>query len=129
MLECDGFSVNAKIPEWRAVFVQVNTDYLGRILNNLMSNLEKYGDKKQEVLIEIAYEEDRVGLFFENAIAVPEQYVEGTGIGVRNISLMMEQMGGKAEVVITEKIYRIGLYFPLRGNAKDREGEVVLGAE
>ena len=114
MLECCGFSVNAKSLQWKPVFVRFSTDYLGRIINNVFSNIERYGDKEKQVKIWVIYEPYRVGIAIQNSMAEPGQYVEGTGIGIKNISLMMEQMGGAAEVDMKEGHYRIVLYFPLQ---------------
>lgn len=113
VLSDDGFSVNADLVEWRGVCVQVNTDYMGRILNNIISNIEKYGDRAREVQIEITYEADRAGVLIANGRAMPDSYVAGTGIGVKNVSLMMEKMGGSAEVGILEDTYWIELRFPI----------------
>lgn len=60
------------------------------------------------------YGPDKVGIAIKNSTAVPGQYVAVPGIGVKNISLMMEQMAGKAEVSMTEEEYKIVLYFPLQ---------------
>ena len=59
------------------------------------------------------HEPHRVGIAIKNSMAAPGQYVEGTGIGIKNVSLMMEQMGGTAKVDMTEGDYQIVLYFPL----------------
>lgn len=112
MLDCSGFHVNDDALKWKRCFVQVNMDYIGRIINNIFSNVEKYADRDKEVKIWIIYEQERVGIAVKNGMATPNKYVEGTGIGVKNISLMMEQMGGTAEVEMTEKDYRIAVYFP-----------------
>ncbi len=113
LLGCGGFRVDCTLLYWKPVFVQVDTDYLGRIMDNIFSNLEKYADREQEVRIQSVYEPERAGIVIQNSIAQPGQYVEGTGIGVKNITLMMEQMGGKAQVSLTQEDYRITLYFPL----------------
>lgn len=114
LLECSGFSVDAGRLEWRPVCVQVNTDYLGRIVNNILSNIEKYASPDAEVQIQIIYEPGQVGICIQNGIAAPDQYVEGTGLGIKNISFMMQQLAGKAVIHKTEHIYQIVLYFPLR---------------
>lgn len=114
MLDCCGFSVNAASLRWEPVFVRFDTDYLGRIINNVFSNIERYGDREKQVKIWLIYEPYRVGIAIQNSMAAPGQYVEGTGIGVKNVSLMMEQMGGSAEVDLAEGNYRIVLYFPLQ---------------
>ncbi len=113
MLEYSGFLADIQYLEWRPVLIQVNIDYIGRIINNIISNLEKYGDKKQDVQIGIIYRQDWICVYIENGIAVPGSYVEGTGIGLRNIALMMKQMGGKSEKQINEKTFVLKLYFPV----------------
>lgn len=47
-----------------------------------------------------------------NAAANKEQDHRGTGIGVHNIEIMMEQMQGRCEEECGEESYRICLYFP-----------------
>ncbi len=113
LLECSGFSVNGALLEWKPVYIQVDTDYLGRIMDNLYSNLDKYADRDGEVRMRIVYEQNRAGAVIENRIALPGQYVEGTGIGVKNIMLMMEQMQGSVQVEMVRDHYCITLYFPL----------------
>lgn len=113
LLDCSGFRVHMQMPEWKPVFIRVNTDYLGRIINNLYSNLEKYADRNQEVVIQMIYEPDRAGIVIQNSLAQAGPYEGGTGIGVSNICLMMEQMGGQAQADMTEQVYRMILYFPV----------------
>ena len=113
LLDCEGFCVSMQMPEWKPVLIQVNTDYLGRIFNNIFSNLEKYADREQEVVIWIVYERDRAGIVIQNGMAQSGPFAEGTGIGVKNICLMMEQMGGSAQAGMREKEYRMTLYFPI----------------
>lgn len=113
MLACSGFCTDAGMLEWRPGLVQVNPDYLGRIVNNIYSNLEKYADRKYAIVLRMVYEPGRAGIAVQNRMAMPGRYVEGTGIGVQNISRMMEQMGGSVHVGMTEEDYQIVLYFPL----------------
>ena len=52
-------------------------------------------------------------LEFKNDIIKPNPYVKGTGIGLKNIDLMMKQMNGYAEARISESTYRMRLCFPV----------------
>lgn len=133
LLISKGFTVNIDSLDWQPAFVCVNTDYIGRIMNNIISNIEKYADKSQEIRLELLYEykngiaaaenvqeqseekseADYIEMSFTNGIAVPNQYVEGTGIGVKNISMMMNQMQGFARTEISEEQYCIALFFPV----------------
>ncbi len=116
LLECEGFLVNADKLEWKPIFVQINTDFLGRIMNNLISNLEKYGERGKEVQIQLCYEENKVGISIQNAIARTATGEQKTGIGLQNILAMMKQMNGYIEVQEDEEIYCIVLYFPIIKN-------------
>ncbi|MCD7883236.1 MAG: HAMP domain-containing histidine kinase [Lachnospiraceae bacterium] len=133
LLISKGFTVNTDSLDWQPALVCVSTDYVGRIMNNIISNIEKYADKSQEIRLELLYEHkngnaaagseqeqseekldaDYIEMSFTNGIAVPNQYVEGTGIGVKNISMMMNQMHGFARTEISEEQYCIALLFPV----------------
>ena len=41
LLEYEGFKVNTDRLEWRQISVCINTDFIGRIMNNIISNIEK----------------------------------------------------------------------------------------
>ena len=112
-LECNKFKIDIEDVYWHPVKVRINTNYFGRIMNNLMSNMEKYGAKEKPVYLKINYAPDYIGLDFQNEVIKPNPYVKGTGIGLKNIELMMKQMHGYMEVTITEDTYRIVLNFPV----------------
>lgn len=112
-LECNNFKIDVEDVYWHPVKVRINTNYFGRIMNNLMSNMEKYGEKEKPVCLKINYAPDYIGLDFQNEVIKPNPYVKGTGIGLKNIELMMKQMHGYMEVTITEDTYRIVLNFPV----------------
>lgn len=112
-LECNNFKIDVEDVYWHPVKVRINTNYFGRIMNNLMSNMEKYGAKEKPVYLKINYALDYIGLDFQNEVIKPNPYVKGTGIGLKNIELMMKQMHGYMEVTITEDTYRIVLNFPV----------------
>jgi signal transduction histidine kinase len=112
-LQCNGFCVEAEGICWKPVMVRINTDFFGRIMNNLISNIEKYADRQAPTCIKIIYTDTHIALDFQNRIITPNPYVKGTGIGLKNIALMMKQMGGSSEVAITEDTYHIRLAFPV----------------
>lgn len=120
LLETDGFMVNTENVGWEPVRLTVSAEYMGRITNNIISNINKYGDRTRPVRIELRYEPERVGVLVQNGVGDSGGPVEGTGIGVKNISMMMEQMGGSAETEQEEGNYSIALWFPVY----DKESEV-----
>lgn len=116
LLECAGFSVNVEEIIWHPVMVQINRNYIGRIINNLFSNIEKYGDRKRNVSLELVYMPDKIGISIKNGIALPNTQIEGTGIGLKNVSQMMYQMGGHLETAAEEDTFRTILWFPCSTN-------------
>ncbi len=113
LLESQGFRMNTNQVTWPPACVRVNTDYIGRIVNNLISNIGKYAEKTAEIVLSLDVSAEFVRLSVENTMAFPNQYVEGNGIGVNNITMMMTQMNGKAAVSISETKYQIELFFPI----------------
>lgn len=112
LLECEGFLTDTEEMVWKPVRIRVYTDYLGRIINNIISNIQKYGDARIRVEICLLYTPGQVGVCVKNGIAVTDSCVSGTGLGVKNISAMMEKMKGRAEVKTGGNIYEMILWFP-----------------
>ncbi len=109
LLEMEGFCVDATAIEWKDNKVRINPDYVGRIMNNIHSNIVKYADKNSPVKIAVFYNENGTNIEVQNKINDQSQYVEGSGIGVKNIMMMIKQMGGTAKVSIHSDVYKISL--------------------
>lgn len=109
-LQKRGFQVNQNI-EFREVKVEVSIDYVCRIMNNIVSNMIKYADTKEEIVISTIYEKEQVFILFANHKLKKIEKVESTGIGIRNIKGMMDKMDGSCEVEETGDLYRIKLQF------------------
>ena len=67
-LEHQGFQVDFQV-EWSDSRMQVSTDYVSRILDNITSNIQKYADKKAPVTIGTARRNGMRGFYFENRIS------------------------------------------------------------
>ena len=98
--------------EWRDVNISVNYDYLMRIFDNALSNIEKYADVKKDISISVVYDKDSVGIVLANYIAKYEKTVKGNRIGLVNIRLMMGQMNGRAEHENDGERFKLMLWFP-----------------
>lgn len=110
-LKQKGFIVRTSL-SWQNRELCVDPKYIIRILDNISSNLIKYASRSAPVRITSFYDSSSAGILFENAKQrTPSQVVESTGIGVRNIQEMMEEMGGSCEVEETGDAYRIRLIF------------------
>ena len=78
----------------------------------IISNIEKYGKHENEVCIQLCYGNEEVGISIQNSITRFDSEHQKTGIGLQNISIMMEQMDGRMEVNADDLTYCIVLYFP-----------------
>lgn len=68
--------------------------YLKRVMDNLVSNVMKYGDKAKRVVILSELESRTLSLCISNSITRSLDRVESTKIGLRTCKRIMEQMQG-----------------------------------
>lgn len=109
-LEQKGFQVETALC-WENRSVSSDAKYVVRIFDNISSNIIKYASREQPVRISSFYESDCCGFLFGNTKQAGIPRCESTGIGVRNIQTMMEEMGGTCEVEETRERYQIRLTF------------------
>ena len=96
-LESEGFMVRLHVD----VFYGQNNlciirEALERVFTNLASNIMKYADKEEEILIRESEEERHLEVRIVNrARALEGESPAGTGVGTRIIRRMMDEMGGE----------------------------------
>ncbi|MCM1236450.1 MAG: ATP-binding protein [Ruminococcus flavefaciens] len=113
LLEKAGFAVDAGDLRWEPVKVSLYSEYIGRINNNLYSNIVKYAEPQTAVKIWIEYRDREISMHISNAVNPDPVITSKTGIGLKNVTEMMKQMGGRAEVQNDVKRYDIALTFPI----------------
>lgn len=109
-LEQRGFRVEVRL-EWPQCRVQVCTDYLARVMDNVISNIIKYADLQEPVTVQSVQEGKTVGFFFENAVRRGGEKAESTGIGIQSINNMLRKMGGSCRVQLEGNRFRTLLLF------------------
>lgn len=109
----ENFQVHAENLFAKEVKVRIHTDYMSRIIHNLFSNIKKYADKRDRILIATSYTDTELIISCKNRID-RNAYHSGTGIGTKNIALMMQKMGGKTEQIADAYFYETRLYFPIQ---------------
>ena len=112
LLQVDGYTLKIDKLIWKPAKIKVCLDYIGRITDNLLSNIRKYTDPLIPIEISTLYVNHYVGIKIENKIAKPYRY-HGSGIGTKNIKAMMQQMNGLCEIKFASDYYCIILYFPI----------------
>lgn len=102
--------------------IRINEEYINRILDNLVSNIIKYADRKTPVKI---YTDKSGGLCFENRIcedAEDKKRTEGsTNIGLGNVKKMMKSMHGSCTAEQKEDSFSVTLIFPWADGATPEE--------
>jgi len=117
-LKSNGFHVVVDNLMWKPVLIRISSDYMGRIINNILSNINKYADQQHDIEFSSTYHSDQIGITIKNSKMDDNETVTGTGIGVKNIHTMMEQMKGRCEINVFESSYSITLWFPIELSEK-----------
>ena len=112
-LQQQGFDVSFKV-DWQKCRLQVSTDYVMRIMDNLTSNIVKYADPSVPVVISSVKEGHMAGFLFENRIKEAEEETESNGIGIQSVKNMMGKMGGKCKAAQEGNCFRVSLMFPIQ---------------
>lgn len=111
-----GYEVKSDI-NWPDVKIQVNTDYLSRILDNITSNIEKYADRTDAVVVSVVCSlisvDGFAGISIENKIDQAASHDESTGIGTKSMENMMRAMKGKLTVDDSDDTYSVSILFPI----------------
>lgn len=106
-----GFRVSSNVT-WSPCFVQVNGEYLQRIHENVISNIEKYAEPSAEVVLSSIDSAEVCGFSMMNSRVNTEKPPESSGVGLESIRSMMQQMGGQCTVEQTETAFELTLLFP-----------------
>ena len=111
ILRENSFSLDIEKLIWKDFKITVNSNFLGRIFNNITNNICKYADKKAPVCISCIYRNKDAGIEITNHISDKSSLFNTTGMGIRNITIMMKQMNGRAIVSHNNTEFRITLWF------------------
>lgn len=91
--------------------VMVFRPFVRRVFDNVTSNLDRYADRSQPVLIECFEDEGYAGITVTNVVATDSDASEGMGIGIKNIAAMMEAMGGLSRTGCDDEAFETRLSF------------------
>lgn len=113
-LRLKGFQVQVECKVPQTVKVEGNRVFFQRIFNNLFSNILKYGEKEQPVLITTAADRGSVELVFLNRKRQQEKLVESNQIGLKSVQKMIELQGGSFFVAEEEETFAVTIRMPLK---------------
>lgn len=111
-LDQNGFKVDLRM-NWPNKKIVYNSDHIARVMDNIVSNIVKYADKKYPVVISQTEDDATVGLSFHNWIVQQETAQEGFNVGVQSIQSLMKEMGGYCHYYQGVNVYSIEISFPV----------------
>lgn len=74
----------------------VNGSLLSRIFSNLTNNICKYADIDEQVVMETVYSKNIFEICISNTVCKEKSLLESTGLGLKNVELLMRRMHGRA---------------------------------
>ena len=101
-----------------ALTIQADPELCKRILDNLFSNVLKYGSKQETVTLSMQLTPESDGdaalcLVLKNNVKPEHSAVESNRIGLKSSTRNMERMGGSLVVCQTDAFFEVTLSFPV----------------
>lgn len=112
-LDQNGFKVDLRMSCWPNRKIMYNSDHVARVMDNIVSNIVKYADKRYPVVITQTEDGNTLGLSFQNWIIRQESSQEGFSVGVQSIQSLMKEMDGYCHYYRGQNIYSIEISFPV----------------
>lgn len=109
-----GGSLDCRIQELTQ-WVQVDSEYLQRVIDNLLSNLKKYGDTKYPLEIRAEEKEGMLHIQIQNHVKKQDNLKESTQIGLRTCRKIMEEYQGTFGWYAEGACFAVELALPLTG--------------
>ncbi|MCZ2736872.1 sensor histidine kinase [Bacillus safensis] len=92
-------------------YINVNVELLGRVFDNVMSNIRKYADPKKDINLTFLSDQEIFEIHVSNVIKETKVTPESNGLGERSIKRMMTRMNGQFESIERNDVYYIVLRF------------------
>lgn len=111
-IELAGFTFRLHMPAAAGVLKSDKT-MIKRIFNNLFSNILKYGDKNETVIIEGKADKKFFLISVSNSVKQEHSQAGSNNIGLKNVQTMMSLLNGSMSAEMHHNIFKAELRFPL----------------
>ena len=91
----------------------INSKYMQRVLNNIISNLEKYADKEAPIEVSASVEQQFMVLRVRNRICSSLEPHESTKIGLITCERIMKLHHGEFQKYVSESEFTVKLIIPM----------------
>lgn len=101
------FRVETELTLPHPISGQLDVQEMLRIFNNLISNIEKYGDSAFPVTLSIAADAQGIVIRQSNTVAAQPKTVDGYHVGLQSIRAIAQNYGGKVQTDSDGKTFTI----------------------
>lgn len=112
-LRLKGYQVQTDFQVEESVKIMGNHMFFRRMFNNLFSNILKYGERGEPVLVKAALDRGSLQMVFLNERRQRMKQVESNRIGLKSVRKMAELQHGKFFMVEGEETFAVTMEFPL----------------
>ena len=100
-------------PLQRDCAVELDVQYLQRVLDNLFNNIETNADKKSRVTVLVRLEDGRLVIDLANGVPLRPNSAESTKIGLQTFRKIIREMGGIFETQVEEGKFLAEIALPV----------------
>jgi len=118
ILETDGYIINVTDPDCEMPIL-ANAPFLRRVVDNIVSNIRKYADKTEPVLVSMRRENGRFVFESINTVGEKKGNAESSGIGLKSCERILESHGGTFVSEMRGDAFAVLLSIPI----SEAEGE------
>lgn len=92
--------------------ISINLEMMKRVVNNLISNIYKYADKKQPVHIQCVYEDHHLKLLMQNTVRTTDVQTESNHIGLESVKRVIKLHQGTCYYKLDKDVFSISIDIP-----------------